>query len=417
MSQTNWAGNVPYTARDVRRPMSVDEVCDLVARTRHVRALGTRHSFGAIGDSPGELIDLVGLDPTIDIDESGAKVTVSAGISYAGLGPELHDAGIALHNMASIPHLAIAGAIATGTHGSGDRNGGLATAVAALDIVGPDGNIRRIARGDEQFEGHVVSLGALGIVTRVTLDVRPSFEVAQSVFADVAWAQVVESFDDVTSNAYSVSLFTTWVGDCVPQILTKSVGPDTPTSLLGVRRQAVDRHPVAGYSAANVTRQGGVPGPWHERLPHFKAGVLSSQRGLQSEYFVPRAEALPAIEALRALGPRLVSILLISEIRTIAGDSLWMSGASDTDTVGFHFTWGASEVDVRAAVIDIEDVLAEHGARPHWGKLFSSRFQNLTRRFPRLADFADLVQEADPGGKFGNETLDQIVGRHERDSV
>jgi alditol oxidase len=193
----NWADNYTFTASRVHRPASVDEVRNLVAKSTRVRAIGTRHSFNGIADSPGELIDLGGIDPGLSIDPARRTVTAGAGTNYGVRANYLHGAGWALHNMASLPHISIAGATATGTHGSGDRLGNLSTAVEALDIVSATGDLITIRRGDPGFDGVVVALGALGIVTRVTLDIQPKFEMRQDAFEGLPWLTVLSDFDAV----------------------------------------------------------------------------------------------------------------------------------------------------------------------------------------------------------------------------
>ena len=205
VAERNWAGNYSYRAPQLARPSSVEELQGLVAGARKIRALGSRHSFNSIADTAGTLVVLDRLDPDIRVDAANLTVTVNGGTRYGTLAAELQRQGFALHNLASLPHISVAGAVATGTHGSGDANGNLATAVAGLELVTADGSILRMHRGDEDFDGMVVGLGALGIVTKLTLDIRPSFDVAQSVFENLSWDLVLENFDRITSSAYSVS--------------------------------------------------------------------------------------------------------------------------------------------------------------------------------------------------------------------
>jgi xylitol oxidase len=212
MREHNWADNYTFTATRIHRPASVEEVRALVARSTRIRALGTRHSFNGIADSAGDLIDLGGIDPGFAIDQERRTVTAGAGTNYGVLANYLHRAGWALHNMASLPHISIVGATATGTHGSGDRLGNLSTAVEALEIVCATGDVSAVRRGDPGFDGMVVNLGALGIVTRVTLNIQPEFEMRQDAFEGLPWGTVLSDFDAVMSAGYSVSLMTSWSG-------------------------------------------------------------------------------------------------------------------------------------------------------------------------------------------------------------
>ena len=314
-------------------------------------------------------------------------------------------------NMASLPHISVAGAVATGTHGSGDGNGSLAAAVSAVAAVGPSGDIYRLQRGDSDFEGSVVGLGALGIVTALTLDIEPTFEVRQDVFTDLPWSVVEQSLDDITGRAYSVSLFTDWTADSVQQVWMKSRGTAPPADLVGAVPAAETLHMLRGGVAESVTEQGGVTGPWHERLPHFRMAFTPSRgEELQTEYFVPRRHAQAAFAALRRLGPRMAPLLQVGEIRTVAGDGLWLSGAYGEDVVGLHFTWIRDPQAVYAILPAIEAELLPLQARPHWGKCFSASRDELLAVHPRLTDFGALRTRVDPEGKFGNAFLERVLG-------
>jgi len=408
----NWADSYTYQAALLLRPGSVEEVQDVVANEPRIRALGSRHSFTGLADSAGSLISLDGLPPRIDIDTKASTVTVSAGLRYGDIADELHQRGWALHNLASLPHISIAGAISTGTHGSGDRNGTLATAVAGLTLVTAAGEIVDLRRGDPDFDGAVVSLGALGVVTRVGLDIQPTFDVRQDLYDDLAWDALLGHFDGVTSSAYSVSVFTDWLGDSIGTTWLKSrmdvAAP--PERLFGAARQSAERHMLPDQPPANVTQQGGVPGPWSDRLAHFKLGFTPSNGDeIQSEYLVPRRNAVAAIEAVRAIGARVAPLLLVTELRTMAADSLWLSGAYDTDAVGIHFTWKKLPAEVAALLPDLEAVLLPLGARPHWGKAFAADAAAIAGLYPRLPEFRALAARLDPDRKFGNAFLERTV--------
>jgi len=405
---TNWAGYHEYRATTLHEPSTIEELQDAVAGAPQIRALGSRHSFNDLADS-AELVSVAGLDPAIEVDPSGSTVSFSAGVLYGDLAAALEAEGFALHNMASLPHISVAGAVATGTHGSGDRNGNLATAVAGVEYVTASGELVALRRGDADFAGAVVSLGALGIASRITLDVEPSFEVRQDVYEGLQWSTLLDNLDAVTSAAYSVSVFTTWAGEDVGMLWLKSRadGAVPPSELLGVPRAPEDRHPLAEMPATNTTRQGGVPGPWNDRLPHFKMGFTPSNgEELQTEYIVPRRNAVAAIEAVRALGERITPHLHVTELRTMAADDLWLSGAYGTDALAIHFTWKLEPDAVLPLLPLIESALAPYDARPHWGKLFDAVRPEV---YPRLGDFVALAERMDPAGKFRNEFLDRHV--------
>jgi xylitol oxidase len=410
---TNWAGNHSYRAPRLVRASSVEEVSALIAEGGPVRALGSRHSFTDIADSVGTLLSLENLDPAIDIDQDTRTVSFAAGIRYGELAEHLHGAGWAIHNLASLPHISVAGAVATATHGSGDRNGNLATAVRAFDLVDGAGRVIHLTRGDADFDGAVVGLGALGIVTRITLDIEPTFEVRQDVFTGLAWDSLLDNFDAVTSSAYSVSVFTDWLGDTLGSVWLKTRldAGDPPAGLFGAKRQTTDLHPLPDQPSANTTVQGGVPGPWSDRLAHFKLGFTPSNGDeLQSEYLLPRTAIIPALTALREIADRIAPLLLISEIRTMAADTLWMSGAFGRDTVGIHFTWKMLTPEVRALLPEIEARLLPLGARPHWGKVFTADSAQLAPLYPKLGEFRALVRRYDPNRVFGNDYLARTIG-------
>ncbi|KRD42922.1 FAD-binding protein [Cellulomonas sp. Root930] len=413
MTLTNWAGNYTYRAGVVHHPGSVEELQELVAGAPRIRALGTRHCFNDLADDPAALVVLDGLEAAPEIDADARTVTVTAGTRYGTLAQHLHPAGWAVHNLASLPHISVAGAVATATHGSGDRSRNLAAAVAALELVGPDGTVRTVRRGDDDFAGSVVALGALGVATRVTLDIEPTFDVAQEVHLDLPWAAALEHLDELTSSADSVSLFTDWTGDTIAQVWRKTrvtPGYRLRTELFGATPADGPRHPLPGIDPVNCTAQLGEPGPWHDRLPHFRMDFTPSNGDeLQSEYLVPRAHAVAALEAIRALSDRIAPLLQVTEVRTIAGDDLWLSTAEGGDRVGLHFTWQPRQPEVEALLPTIEAALAPFGARPHWGKLFADAGRDLARLYPRWDDFRSLVARTDPDGVFRNDFLDRHV--------
>ncbi|MCW6010787.1 FAD-binding protein [Micromonospora sp. CPCC 205371] len=405
---TNWAGNVTFSARRLRRPTSIAEVRELVADADKLRVLGSGHSFNTIADTTGDLISLADLPPVVSLDERRGTVTVSAGLRYGEVVPQLHAAGYALHNLGSLPHISIAGACATGTHGSGVGNGTLASAVVALDLVTADGDLRTISHGDELFPAAVVGLGALGVVTSLTLALRPTFDVAQYVYDDLPYAAALDGFDAIMTSGYSVSLFTDWAGPRFNQVWVKRLAGGEPPQehWHGATLADGPRHPVPGMSAEHCTAQMGVPGPWHARLPHFRLEFTpSSGEELQSEYFVPRDQAVPGLAALDGLRDRIAPVLQISEVRTIAADDLWLSPSYGRDTVAFHFTWVKDTEAVLPVLEEIEAALAPFGARPHWGKLFTMPAEVVATRYPRLADFASVATHLDPTAKLHNPFL------------
>jgi alditol oxidase len=410
MGERNWAGNHTYRARAVRRPRSVDELQDLVASNDRVRAIGTRHSFTDIADTDGILVSLEDLPVALEVDETRRSATVTGGTTFHTLSRQLDREGWALATLASLPHISVAGAIATGTHGSGRHVKSLAGLVSALDLVGPDGELRRVQRGDPDFEGSVVSLGALGVMARVTLDLVPTFDLWQLVWLDLPWDTVTSDFEALMGSGYSVSLFTDWTGATVSQAWVKGVADQPPPDLRPARRAASTVHMIPGMSSDAVTGQLGVPGPWHERLPHFRPlSTPSSGIELQSEYLLPIAHAGEAIRVLRARAGLFTPILQVSEIRTVAADDLWLSGAHGTDVVALHFTWQRDTEAVYDVLPDLERVLLPLGARPHWGKCFTASRSELAAAYPAIGRFEQLRDRCDATRKFDNAFLQRVL--------
>ncbi|MFN8484220.1 MAG: FAD-binding protein [Anaerolineae bacterium] len=416
-AQQNWAGNLTYSAAQPHRPTTVQEIQSIVKNSSKVKALGTRHSFNTIADTPDDLISLERLNQVVALDRERRTVTVEAGMKYGDLGVYLHSAGYALHNMASLPHISVAGACATATHGSGDQNGNLATAVAALELVTGEGEVVTLSReGDgDTFQGAVVGLGALGVVTKMTLDVVPTFAVRQEVYENLPRAQLDAHLDEIMSSAYSVSLLNDWQPDRVnlvwlKRLVTADTAPEVAPQMFGATLAAADRHPIAELSAENCTPQMGVPGPWHERLPHFRMGFTPSNgEELQTEYFVPRQHAVAALRAVTDLREGLAPLLQISEIRTVAADTLWLSPCYRQPCVAIHFTWWKDWAGVAPFLPTLEASLAPFDARPHWGKLFAMPTARVQALYARLPDFRRLAQSLDPRGKFRNAFLDRYI--------
>jgi xylitol oxidase len=399
----NWAGNVEYGAERILAPRTVEEAQGLVAAEPAIRALGTRHSFTRLADTDRALLSTEHLTRVVEVGER--SVTVEAGIRYGELGALLRGHGLAVSNFASLPHISVGGAIATATHGSGMANPSLASAVSALELVTADGELVTVRRGDPDFDGAVVSLGALGVVARVTLEVVPEFPLRQVVYDFLPWEIVEERLDEVLGGAYSVSLFTLWTDAGVDQVWVKS-DDDPGPEWFGARAAQEPRHPVLGADPVNCTEQLGVPGPSADRLPHFRLGFTPSGGDeLQTELIVAREHGRAVVRELRALGGLLTPLLLTSEIRAIAADDYWLSPFQGRDSFAFHFTWKPLEREVLEAIPVVEAALAPFDARPHWGKVFVG---SPADRYPKRDAFGELRARLDPGGKFRNAFVDQL---------
>lgn len=410
---SNWAGNLTYSTGNVLYPKSVAEVQAFVQKNVSIKALGSRHSFNMIADSTSCQLSLQELNKLVAIDTTRHTVTVEAGMRYGELAPLLADKGYALSNLASLPHITIAGACATATHGSGVHNGNLSTAVAAIEFINATGDLVVLSRDKDGdlFRGAVVGLGALGIITRVTLDLEPTYNMQQVVYRNLPMQELEQNFYAILSAGYSVSLFTDWKNKNINEVWVKSRQEggqpvQFAPELFGAKLATMNMHPVENEPAENCTDQMGVPGIWYERLPHFKMGFKpSAGKELQSEYFIPIEHAYEALVAIESLHDKISPHLFISEIRTVKADELWMSPCYKRDSIVFHTTWKQEIPEVLALLPLLEEKLAPYGARPHWAKLFTIPPAVLQSRYERLADFKQLVSKHDPNGKFRNDFL------------
>lgn len=407
----NWAGNVEYTATEITHPATVAELATQVSNASTVRSLGSGHSFTDIVDAP-TMINTLALGEHLEIGLDRTEVTVNASMTYGRLCELLAPLGFAVHNLASLPHISIAGAISTGTHGSGRSNGNLATSVAALELATSSGEVGWLRQGDDDLPGAVVGLGALGVLTKVTLAVEPAFDVCQHVFDDLDQATFGENVNAIMTSGYSVSGFTRWNGMVEQVWIKRRVDTDghPGDDLFGAPPAIENRHPIRGVDAAAATQQLGIPGSWADRLPHFRLDFSPSAGDeIQSEFFVRWSDARPVLDAMHAIGPRLANALLVSEIRSTSGDQLWMSPNHDRDTMALHFTWGPDQESAETAATLVGDVLAEFDARTHWGKVFAPRHANLDS-YSRVHDFVDLTRRFDPRGAFRNEWFERVFG-------
>ncbi|EDY80734.1 FAD binding domain protein [Verrucomicrobiia bacterium DG1235] len=416
-TNTNWAGNLAYHSQQSLIPDTLDQAQEIVAQATAIKTIGTRHCFNDIADTEGTHISLAKLNQVISLDETNHTVTVEGGIRYGELGAYLHQRGYALPNLASLPHISVAGAIATATHGSGVKNGNLATSVNAIELLTANGTLHQYNRNKnmDTFTGAIVNLGALGAVTKITLDIQPTYQVRQDLYCDLPLSTLSDHLDEVLSYAYSVSLFTDWKSDSFHQVWLKirlDQTPDfiPPATLFGAIPAPQNLHPLPGHAAENCTEQLGQPGPWHERLPHFKLDFTpSSGAELQTEYFIPRTLAYPALEALFTLRQKIEPLVFVTELRSVAADDLWLSPCYKRDNLAIHFTWKPDQPAIEKLLPQIEAALAPFQPRTHWGKLHTMSPNKIASSYYRFADFKILARTLDPNGKFRNPYLKRLL--------
>lgn len=408
-----WAGTHTFGAAHLIEATSIEQVQRTIADTAGpIRALGTRHSFNDLADTAGTLVTVTNIPPEPVLDEGARTVTVGAGTRYGDVATWLESQGWALHNMGSLPHISVGGAVATGTHGSGVTNGCLSAAVAGLEYVDAAGTLVTARRGEPGFEGLVVGLGAYGIVVRITLDIQPTYLVRQDVYRDLPWETLLRDLPAVMSSGYSVSAFTMWAEETVQQVWRKTrigAGETPAESWLGARFERPEESGLVDVPPDNLTIKGGVEGAWLDRLPHFRLeSTPSNGDEIQTEYFVALEDGADALRAVRELGEDIVPHLLVTELRTVAADRLWLSGAYARDTLAIHFTWRNSPADVAALTPRIEAALEPFGARPHWGKVHTMTADAVAAVTPRLADARAQFESLDPAGRFTNAHLRRL---------
>src|SRR5215207_321949 len=409
----NWSGTYRYKADSIHRPRTVGELQALVSGGGSMHALGTRHSFNDVADAT-ELISLGELPGEPVLDTEAHTVTVPARIRYGELASFLQQAGWALSNMASLPHISVAGSVATATHGSGNSNPTLASAVQAMTLVSGTGEVVHLGQRAAELAGAVVHLGALGIVTEVTLAIEPTFNVRQDIYQWLPWEALTGSFENVMSSGASVSVVTNFAGGTAELLWVKTrlindEPRQVPETLLGATAATEQLHMTPGNDPLHCTPQLGEPGPWCDRLPHFLLGYNPSTGAeIQSEYLLDRRHSAGAIEALRNLGPEIAQVAQSCEIRTMAADDLWLSLAYQRPTFGIHFTWRPDATAVAGVLDQIEAVLAPYEPRPHWAKVFTGPF-NFSQLYPRRADFQTLADTYDPDHRFRTPYLLRTV--------
>lgn len=421
MRQTNWAGNYRYGAAEFAEPRSTDELRELLARptAQQVRVAATGHTFNDLPDTAGTLVSLRSLPRVCEVDSAAATVRIDGGASYGEIAPAIQAAGFALPNFASLPHISVAGAIATGTHGSGVGNKMLADAVVGFEMLTADGELREVRRDDPDFAALATHLGGFGVITALTLALVPTFDVATTVYLGLPWERVTGEFAQVAAGGYSVSVLPQWTQDGSPPESMAFVKRRFPSGADGVGGvghtdpdyfggRPADRmmHLTPGVDPSACTPQLGEIGPWHQRLAHFRLEATpSSGDELQTEYLLPIDNAAAALEVLRAVGGRLPALATTTEVRTVAADDFWLSPAYQTDSVALHFTWKPDLPGVQGLLPELEAGLAPLGARPHWGKLFATTADRLAGLYPRFADASEALRRWDPAGRFSNDFL------------
>lgn len=410
---SNWGGNLVYGSGAIEAPATIEELSEII-RSGKVRPIGTMHSFSKVVVGEGTLVSAAGLAFEPALDKASSTVKVSAATRFGDLALFLEKNGVALKNMGSLPHISIAGAAATGTHGSGDKNQILSSSLSAYSFLNSKGELVRYQRGDENFEACRVGLGAYGLWVSVELDVVPSFQIRQDVYLDIPWEVFYEDPTNLTSAGYSVSLFTKWGEVSIDQVWVKALpGDKAGLPIAGISPEKTSRKELAPGVGDNLTQQGGVEGPWLDRLPHFRLDATpSAGNEIQTEYFIQRKNIVGAVKAVNKIAEQINHTLIITEVRTIAQDDAWLSPMNRGDSVALHFTWVNDTPAVDKAVAALEEVLAEFDPIPHWGKVHHFDKSKLEKVHARLGKARAVFDELDPEGVFNTEYLKSLGVRN-----
>lgn len=422
---TNWAGNVSTDPTLVAHPASTEEVVALVVAHPRLKAIGAGHSFTAIGATDDVLLRLDRMNHLLAADTTTGRVRVQAGISLHDLNRRLDALGLALPNLGDVDPQSVAGATSTGTHGTGAKLFGIAKAVVALQLVTADGQVLEIDENHELFDAARVGLGALGIVTEVTLQCVPAF-LLHAREEPMALSAVLADLDDlVDGNDH----FEFYFFPHTDKALTKQnnrVPDGTPRDPLPAWRHRLDDEFLSNTLYERVQRLGVRKPGLVPRINAISGSLLGAReytdtsheifisprrvRFRESEFALPRAAAAEAIgEMQRWFATSGEQVSFPVEVRFTAADDIWLSTGFERDNVylavhQFH------PVDPTRYFAAMQDIFTAHEGRPHWGKLHTLDANYLRTVYPRFDDFVAVRDRLDPDRKFTNAHLDRVLG-------
>lgn len=426
-SWRNWSGTVRCAPVQLRRPRDESEIAELVGWARErgmtVRAAGTGHSFNPLACTDGLMLDLTGYRGILDVDHAAGSVTVKAGTTLRELSAALHREGFALANIGSLAEQTIAGAVSTGNHGSGIAHPPLAGEILALRLVTADGSVRTLAAGDgERFACARTALGAVGVITSVTLRCVPRFNM-RAVERSAVLDDVLDGFEDWTASADHVAM--TWLpwSDAVA-LRSLHVTPDAPTRGAWRRRyattvgevrcgaigQAGRLRPAAVHGLTDRLSRRGAPPVAYVDASHRAFTFPQPVRFLAMEHALALEQVVPALRELRGALRRQGSYSPYSIlVRVGAGDDAPLSPAYGRATGYVNLTVprtaGYAEI-----LRTVEHVLREHGGRPHWAKAHTATAAVLAPRYPAWDAFQRVRRALDPSGLFANDYVKRVLG-------
>ena len=427
----NWAGNVTATPARWERPASIDEIVRAVttagAEGRCVRAVGSGHSFTPIAVAPGVALDLSGWTGIVAADTRTGLVTVRSGTRLRELNADLHWLGLALANLGDIDVQTVAGALSTGTHGTGAALGGLATQIEALQLVLADGSIVTCSARErpDLFAAARVGLGALGIITEVTLRCVPAFALAAEEGPEPV-EDVITRFGELAAAHDHFEFY--WIPNGRNALVKQNnrLPAGQQAAPLSAARRFYEYEVMENAAFGLLCRAGRRAPRIIPRLNRITSAALSRRsysdhshrvfttprrvRFVESEYAIPAATAPEVLDELRREVPKLADpVMFPVEVRVAAADDIWLSTAQGRPSayVAIHQYRG---LPYEAYFALFESVVARVGGRPHWGKMHTLDAARLRELYPHFGDFAAIRDEVDPDGRFTNPYLDRVLG-------
>uniref|UniRef100_A0A183BXR1 FAD-binding PCMH-type domain-containing protein n=1 Tax=Globodera pallida TaxID=36090 RepID=A0A183BXR1_GLOPA len=407
----NWGGNFYFCTQNIQYPRTTAQVQQIVKRAKKLRVIGNRHSFSKIGDSCGTILSTLGMNSIIKIDRATFTVTVQPGITYTDLAPILYTNKLALPNLAALAEISVGGATQTCTHGSGLGHANLATQIRSMQIVLADGTIAQFGPNNAQLGAVACGLGAFGVVTEIELNVVPAYDTISYAFANMPTENLYAHFDEILRLGYKTEMLNTLSNSSVWTLTIVTVVANS-------KDDEKMKHMSSLFGAVRIlepltimqTELNKVQ-PWYYGLVLLRTGMSGNDGNeIESEFFIPYNHGVPAIKAISTLYPLIRPLISNLLIRTIKEDNLWMSMHNgNVPTVAIHFTWVNNLALVNPALAQVEQILAQFGARPHWAKHFTMQPNQFLHTYTRLNDFRKLADELDPKHKFRNEFLDYNV--------
>jgi L-gulonolactone oxidase len=425
----NWGGNQACTPLSLERPSSEDELVALVHRAaaagERVKVVGAGHSFTDIACTDGRMVSLDGYDHFLEVDTRAATVKVEGGITIAALGQALAEVGLAQPNLGDVAYQSIAGAISTATHGTGGRLGNISTQVKALSLVTADGVLECSAEDNaDVFQAARVGLGALGVISTVTLQCVPAFTL-RSIQAPRQLDEVLDAVEDLVAANDHFEFF--WIPHSDRVLAITNNRTDAPAHPPGKVSAYFNDIVMENHAFGLLQRLGRANTTWIPALGRVTGRLLNARdvadvshrvfanqrlvRFVEMEYALPRPALAAAVRDVRSMIDRQgLRISFPVEVRIAAADDIWLSTASGRDTgyIAVHVFQG---LPFDRYFREVEAIMNGYEGRPHWGKMHYQTAETLRPRYPHWADFIGVRDRLDPEGRFSNAYLDRVLGK------